>query len=98
MQTQESTPPTTPAQAAAERLRQAFPHILAGLEEAAEDGATPVLAIAAQNPDGSGKMILTIDSPRELLDDIVLALGLPPLSEEQRIDYRASKFISQFSG
>lgn len=83
--------------AALERLREALPHILLGIKEvrASHPTAKPALIVAAQNSDGSGKMILTVNDPEDLFNDIALALGINVTAADE-LKAKAAKFVSRF--
>jgi hypothetical protein len=79
-----------------ENLQAALPHILHGLNEAEKQG-TPVLVIAAQNKDGGGQMLLTINDAKELIEDIAILADIPlQLSKEQTMEFKARSFLAKF--
>lgn len=81
---------------AIQRLKQTLPLIFIALQEANETGKG-VLAIAAQNPDGGGKMEMTINEPEDLLKDLALALEIPyEPTEEQLMMYRARALLAKW--
>jgi hypothetical protein len=93
MENEKSTEPAT----AIERLRIALPYIFAGFEEAKGSGI-PTLMIAARQKMGGGKMIITINDPEDLLRDIAEVAGISlELAKEQKLNYKAQKFLSSFT-
>lgn len=79
------------------KLKEALPYILAGLKQIKTDypNAKPAVGIAAQNPDGGGTMILTINEPEELFNNIALALDIT-LTPEDELKANAAQFLSKF--
>lgn len=77
-------------------LEETIPHLICGFREAAELGK-PVLFIASQNADGSGKMILSLTEPERFIKDIADAVGVSiEPTEEQIMNYKVVKLLSKF--
>ena len=81
---------------AKERLAIALPHIFAAFQDAKANGL-PTLAIAARQPDGGGKMYMTLDDPEDFLRDIAEVSGVAfELTDLQKSEYGAAKFMSRW--
>ena len=82
---------------AKERVAAVLPHLLCALEEAASGGKKAIITISAQNTDGSGKMILTMNDPLEFVRDIAdVAAVSTDITDEARSEYKAHRFFSPF--
>lgn len=82
---------------AIKKLKEALPYVLYAIKQVKTDhpDAKPAVIIAAQNRDGGGQMILTINEPEELFESIALALDIT-LTPEDEIKATAAKFLSRF--
>lgn len=82
---------------AKERLAIALPHLFAAFQEAKENGL-PTLAIAARQPDGGGKMYMTLNDPEDFLRDIAEVAGVAfELTAAQKLECKAAQFMSKFN-
>ena len=82
---------------AKERLAIALPHLFAAFQEAKENGL-PTLAIAARQPDGGGKMYMTLNDPEDFLRDIAEVAGVAfELTDAQTSQYKVAQILSKFN-
>ena len=79
------------------KLREALPYVLCGIRSVKTDypDARAAVIIAAQNPDGGGKMILTVNEPEELFDSIALALDIT-VTDDDAMKHKAAQFVSKW--
>lgn len=79
------------------KMLQALPHMRFAIEEAlkANNGATIKIGILAVNPDGTGKVACSF-AGTEFVEDLATLLGAGPLTDEERMDARAMKFLTEF--
>lgn len=82
---------------AIKKLKEALPYVLLGIREVKTDypEAHAAVIIAAQNPDGGGKMILTVNEPEELFNNIALALDIT-ITEDDEMNAKAAQFLSKW--
>jgi hypothetical protein len=79
------------------KLLLVLPHLRFAEEEAkAEAGADgkALFGILVTKPDGTGKVVATFEAP-EFVEDLAKLLDAPPLTEEDRADARAAKFLQR---
>ena len=82
---------------ALKRLKEALPYILCGIKEVRTDypNAKPALILAAQNPDGGGQMVLTVNEPEELFSAIALVLDIN-ITHDDEMKSKAAQFLTKF--
>lgn len=79
---------------ATEALKNALPYLRYAVEQAREDGGIAKLAVASENPDGSGKLIAKFECD-EFFEDIATVIGLGPQTEEQTNDAKAVELLQR---
>jgi phosphoglycolate phosphatase-like HAD superfamily hydrolase len=84
----------TEKERAIERLLDSLPVFRHAVREAKEDGQYK-LGILSAKPDGTGKVILTLDVS-QFFEDIALAIDAPDMSaEDDKMEAAAAKILSR---
>lgn len=79
------------------KMLTALPHMRFAIEEALKANPTAEIKIGilAKNPDGTGKVVSTF-AATEFIEDLATLLEAGPLTDDDRADARAMKFLTDF--
>lgn len=82
-----------PANEAKERIKSALIYLQYAVEEARKHGFAK-LAIVAEMPDNTGKMLASFQCD-DFMNDIALVVGAGPLNDKDRATARAAAFVQR---
>ena len=80
-----------------QKMLAVLPHLRFAIEEATAANNTAVIhiGILTKNADGSGKVLSSFRA-EEFIEDLAKLLDAGPLTDDQRMDARALKFLTEF--
>ncbi len=80
-----------------QKMLAVLPHLRFAIEEATNANSESAIhiGILTKNPDGSGKVLSSFRA-QEFIEDLATLLDAGPLTDDQRMDARALKFLTEF--